>query len=86
MTFIARERLMPHVGNIIALVGLDVLAYGLIKLSVWAAVVGNIVTIGKKIFLDEPSIYTAHKNDDPVWAGRLYWPDTVQVYQDENGI
>jgi len=57
MTFIARERLMPNVGNIIALVGLDVLAYGLIKLSVWAAVVGNIVTIGKKIFFGRDDAY-----------------------------
>ena len=74
MTLIARERLMPHVGNIIALVGLGVLAYGLIELAVWAAVVGTIVTIGGKIYFpDEMTrIYTAHKDEDPVWAGRLY--------------
>jgi hypothetical protein len=43
MTLIAREQLIPHVGNITALVGLGVLAYRLIELEVWAAVVGAIV-------------------------------------------
>jgi len=74
LTLSARERLMPHVGNAIALVGLVVLAHGPIDLVVWAAVLGAIVTIGGKLyFLDEMTrIYTAHKDEDPVWAGWLY--------------
>ena len=74
MTLSGRERVMPHVGNIISLVGLVVLAYGLIDLVVWAAVVGTVVTIGGKLyFLDEMTrIYAAHKDEDPVWAGWLY--------------
>jgi len=74
MTLSARERRMPHVGNFIALIGLVVMAYGLIDLVVWAAVVGTVVTIGGKLyFLDEMTrIYAAHKDEDPVWAGWLY--------------
>lgn len=69
-----RERWMPQVGNAVALVGLVVLAYGLIDLVAWAAVVGTLVTIGGKLyFLHEMTrIYAAHKDEDPVWAGWLY--------------
>jgi len=69
-----RERWMPQVGNAVALVGLVVLAYGLIDLVAWAAVVGTLVTIGGKLyFLHEMTrIYAAHKYEDPVWAGWLY--------------
>jgi len=70
----ARERLMPHVGNFISLIGLVVMAYGLIDLVVWATVVGTVLTIGGKLyFLDEMTrIYAAHKDEDPGWAGWLY--------------
>ena len=69
-----KPRLMPHVGNAIALVGLVVLAYGLVELVAWAAVLGTIVTIGGKLyFLHEMTrIFAAHKDEDPVWAGWLY--------------
>lgn len=70
----ARERVMPHVGNAIALVGIVLLGYGLIDLILWAAIVGAAVTIlGKLYFLDEMTrIYAAHKDEDPAWAAWLY--------------
>ena len=74
MALSARERFMPHVGNALSLVGLIVLAYGLIEFVVSAAVFGTVVTIGSKLyFLDEMTrLYAAHKDEDRTWAGWLY--------------
>ena len=69
-----RHRVMPHILSACGAIGLVPLVWGLWRLELWPAVVGNLVVIGAKLwFLDRMVwIYEDMKDADPVYRSWLY--------------